>query len=223
MSNLLGSSIMRKVVMSLSGLFLIVFLGVHLTVNAFLLVSGDLYNEAAHFMVTNPFIKIMEPVLALGFVVHIVYSLVLTIQNYKARPVRYATVKQSSICSWESRNMFVLGGMIFAFIALHMAHFWFKIKITHEVASVAGTDMHDTYALVVELLSQPIYSVIYVIAAILLGFHLSHGFQSAFQSVGFSNDIWRKRLNVVSKVIAVVYALGYAIIPIYFVIKACMC
>ena len=222
MSNLLGSSIIKKVVMSLSGLFLVVFLGVHLTINAFLLVGSEMYNEAAHFMATNPMIKIMEPVLAIGFVVHILYSIVLTIQNRKARPVRYASVNQKGLCSWESRNMFILGAMVLAFLALHIAHFWYKIKITHEVASVPGTEVHDTYALVVALLNQPLYSTIYVIAAVLLGFHLSHGFQSAFQSIGFSNDIWRKRLNVVSKIIAVVYAFGYSIIPIYFVVKALM-
>ena len=119
MSKFQNSSIGKKLIMSLSGLFLIMFILVHLTVNLFLLVpffnpadAGAAYNVAAHFMATNPIIRIVEPVLGIGFLVHIIYASVLTLQNMKARPVAYAVVENSKSSKWASRSMFELGGLV---------------------------------------------------------------------------------------------------------------
>lgn len=224
MSGFMTSSIGKKVVMSLSGLFLIVFLLVHLTLNLFLIFDdkGELFNMGAHFMATNPLIKIMEPILALGFIIHMLWAGVLTLQNMKARPIKYSVVRQAGNCTWASRNMFILGGTILTFLVLHIFNFWWKMKITGEIGSteVAGVEMHDAYTLVAGLFKgSVIYCGIYMVGALFLALHLTHGFWSAFQSIGFSNDIWRKRLGFVSYFFAIVIGAGFAIIPLYFMIK----
>ena len=127
----LSASIGRKFLMSITGLFLIMFLLVHMAINLLLIFddSGDLYNMAAHFMATNPMIKVMEPVLAIGFIVHIIWSLIITLQNMRARPVGYNKTQQSVNSTWASRNMLILGAMLFVFMGLHLYHFWYKMKI----------------------------------------------------------------------------------------------
>ncbi|MGB5988130.1 MAG: succinate dehydrogenase cytochrome b subunit [Marinifilaceae bacterium] len=226
MSGFMTSSIGKKVVMSVSGLFLIVFLLVHLTLNLFLVFddSGDLFNMGAHFMGTNPLIKIMEPVLALGFIIHMIWAAVLTLQNMKARPIKYAVQKSSANSSWASRNMFILGGTVLTFLVLHIFNFYWKIKVSGspllEEVHVNGVAMENAYLLVSTLFKgSALYCVIYMLGAAFLGLHLTHGFWSAFQSVGFSNDAWRKRLGYVSYFFAIVIGLGFAIIPLYFMIK----
>lgn len=202
------SSIGKKVIMSLSGLFLILFLCVHLTVNLLLLVSPEAFNAGCDFMAL-PFIKVIEPILALGFIVHIIWASVLTIQNQKARPTKYSKRNQAQNCTWPSRNMYILGAFVLAFLALHIATVWFNFKFG---------DITDHYEFVSTILMQPVYGIIYIIAAILLGLHITHGFWSAFQTIGFSNDLWRKRLEYVAYFFACVFAVGFSIIPLYFMI-----
>lgn len=221
MSNFLSSSIGKKVIMSLSGLFLIAFLCVHLTLNLFLILdnSGELFNHGANFMATNPVIKIVEPILALGFIIHIIWASVLTLQNQKARPVKYAQRNQSQNATWASRNMYILGALVLVFLIIHLYNFWWNIKITGNLAHVVvdGVEMEDTYLLVSSLFKSSIaYCALYIIGAILLGLHLTHGFWSAFQSIGFSNQIWRKRLECLARILAVIIAVGFSIIPLYF-------
>ena len=225
MSNFLTSSIGKKVIMSLSGLFLISFLCVHLALNLLLIFdnSGALFNQGAHFMATNPLIKIVEPILALGFIIHIIWAAVLTLQNQKARPIGYARISQGINAPWASRNMFILGAMVFIFLAIHLYNFWWNIKFPSlgtplTAVMVGGVEMEDTYTLVASLFkSSIIYCLIYILGAIFVGLHLTHGFWSAFQSIGFCNDIWRKRLEYVAYFFAVVLAVGFSIIPLYFI------
>lgn len=222
MSNFLSSSIGKKVIMSLSGLFLIAFLCVHLTLNLFLIFdnSGELFNHGANFMATNPVIKVVEPILALGFLIHIIWASILTLQNQKARPVKYALRNQSQNATWASRNMYILGGLVLVFLIIHLYNFWWNIKVTGDLEAVVidGTEMENTYLLVSGLFkSSLIYCGLYIVGAILLGLHLTHGFWSAFQSIGFCNQIWRKRLEWLARVFAVIIAVGFSIIPLYFV------
>lgn len=221
MSKFLTSSIGKKVIMSLSGLFLIAFLCVHLTLNLFLIFDnqGELFNQGAYFMATNPVIKIAEPILALGFIIHIVWASILTLQNRKARPVGYAKSCQSCNATWASRNMYILGALILVFLVIHLYNFWWNIKITGTLSQVVvrGVEMEDTYKLVAGLFkSNIIYCIVYIIGSILLGLHLTHGFWSAFQSMGFSNDLWRKRLERLAYIFAIIFAVGFSIIPLYF-------
>ena len=226
MSNFLSASIGRKVFMSLTGLFLISFLFVHLTLNLFLIFddSGNLFNEAAHFMATNPFIRIMEPVLALGFIIHIIWSGWITLENMKARPQGYASGDQ--LLKWyaPSKNMFILGGMILIFLVLHIFDFYVKMRFTGDPlltkAMITGVEMDNAYALVSNLfIHYPLYDVIYVLSGIFVGLHITHGFWSAFQTIGLNNIKWMKRLKFLATLIGYVFAIGFSAIPIYFLIK----
>ena len=226
MSSFMNASIGRKVFMSITGLFLIVFLCVHLTLNLFLTFdeTGNLFNLAAHFMATNPLIKIMEPVLALGFIIHIIWSGWITLTNMKARPQSYNS--GDKLLSWwaPSKNMFILGGMVLVFLVLHLMHFYVKMKFTGdpllEEVTVNGVQMHNAYELVSDLfINYPLYDLFYVAGAILVGLHISHGFWSAFQSIGLSNSVWMKRLKFLAYFFAIVIAAGFAYIPLFFLIK----
>ena len=226
MSSFMNASIGRKVFMSITGLFLIVFLCVHLTLNLFLTFdeTGNLFNLAAHFMATNPLIKIMEPVLALGFIIHIIWSGWITLTNMKARPQSYNS--GDKLLSWwaPSKNMFILGGMVLVFLVLHLMHFYVKMKFTGdpllEEVTVNGVQMHNAYKLVSDLfINYPLYDLFYVAGAILVWLHISHGFWSAFQTIGLSNSVWMKRLKFLAYFFAIVIAAGFAYIPLFFLIK----
>lgn len=213
MSSLLSSSIGKKLIMSLSGLFLVLFILVHLILNSFLMFdsTGELFNAGAHFM-AMPIIKFgLQPVLFGGFIIHIIYAMILTIQNMKARPQKYASQNLGNSSSWSSRNMFVLGGLVLVFIVMHLMHFFVPIQIEGNVA--------DDYQLVKNLFTNGstglVYTMLYVVGAILLGMHLAHGFWSSFQSIGMSNSIWRARLEKVGYIYAIFVAVGFTIIPLY--------
>ncbi len=225
MSKFLTTSIGQKFLMSLTGLFLVMFIGVHLTVNLFLIFddSGELFNKGAHFMTTNPLVKIMEPLLGLGFMIHIIWSFYLEYQNYKARPVKYTVRKAGESSSWASRNMLVLGALVLVFLVMHLIDFFYVIKFKpHEMAKamVSGIEMEDTYTLVAGLFkTNVVYCILYVFGGILLGIHLSHGFWSAFQTLGLSNKNWLTRLQFIGKIYAFIIAIGFSVIPLYFLLK----
>lgn len=226
MSNFFTASIGRKFMMAASGLFLIFFLVVHLSINLLLIFddSGDLYNIGAHFMATNPAIKIIEPILALGFLIHIAWSIMITWQNWRARPVKYAKQDLSNASSWPSRNMFVLGAMIFVFLVIHLYNFYWKIKFVGdpllEHVMVRGDEMENTYLLISSLFKENVvYCLIYIVGGILLGLHVLHGVWSAFQTIGLNSKVWTVRLQWVARVVAFLFGFGFAIIPIYFLIK----
>lgn len=227
MAGFWSSSIGRKIVMSLSGLFLVLFVGLHMVLNFTMVISADAYNEAAHFMDTNIFIKIMEPILALGFIFHIIYAFILEIRNISSRGgfSRYSMAKRSHQSTWSSRNMIWLGIIILTFLTIHIINFFWKIKFSPDLATttINGVKMNDTYKLVSSLFTNPSfgvwYGILYLIGAIALGFHLHHAFWSAFQTIGWSNDIWRKRLTVLGDIYAVLIALGFSIVPLYFMFQ----
>lgn len=206
--------------MSVSGLFLISFLLVHLTLNSLILFdsSGELFNQGAHFMGTNPIIRIIEPVLAIGFILHIVYALILTIHNLYTRPVGYNKQNQSEASTWSSRNMFVLGTVILVFMVIHIANFFWKIKFTgHELLETGTVEgMENAYLLVTTFFIDWWWIVIvYVIGSVALGFHLYHAVWAAFQTLGWSNQRWRKRLSRLGLAVAVIIAGGFALIPLW--------
>lgn len=223
MSKFLLASIGRKFLMSITGLFLVMFIGVHLIVNLLLIFddSGELFNIGAHFMATNPAIRIMEPLLGLGFMIHILWSFVLEYQNWKARPIKYNKKSVAASSSWSSRNMLILGAMVLVFLVMHIIDFFWIIKFNPESLSVVeNTEMHNAYELVSNLFkSNVLYDLIYVLGAVLLGFHLSHGFWSAFQTLGLNNNNWMKRLKVLATIYAIIVAVGFSLIPLYFLIK----
>jgi len=221
MSKFLMTSIGRKFLMSITGLFLVMFIGVHLTINLLLIVdnSGELFNLGAEFMATNPLIKIMEPLLGLGFMIHIIWSFFLEYQNWKARPVKYESKKVGASSSWASRNMLVLGALVLVFLVMHIIHFFWVIKFAPHSMPKTPDGLEDTYTLVANLFkTSVVYCLFYIVGGVLLGIHLSHGFWSAFQTLGLSNKNWLKRLQVIGKIYAIVIAVGFSIIPLYFML-----
>ena len=231
MANLFSSSIGKKLIMSLSGSFLILFLLIHLIINSFLLLDGvfgfeegQMFNAGAHFMGTFPLIKVIEPILGLGFLIHIFYSIVLYFQNKKARGgVKYDSGNKTKDVEWSSKNMFVLGLVMFSFLVVHIANFYMKIKFgvgghpEEAVFPYLGTGMvhgEDAYTLVHTAFQNIALVIAYVVGSVALAFHLSHGFWSAFQTLGWNNQIWFNRLKVVGTVVAWVIGLGFAVIAI---------
>ena len=208
------SSIVRKFIMALSGLFLIIFLITHLVINSLTLASSkDLFNEAAHFMATNPIIYAMQYVLALGFIIHIGMGIKLTIQNKRARSQEYIYNKMSKNTDLSSRSMIVSGGLVIVFLALHLRDYFYQMKF---VGLPEGTTDYD---LVVNLFTNPYYTAVYVIAFIVLGIHLNHGFKSAFQSMGANHKKYNPLIKIVSTAYSIVIALGFSTIAIFHFIN----
>lgn len=216
MANIFSSSIGKKLIMSVSGLFLMVFLLLHLGINLAAVASESAYNAACHFMDTNILIQVMVPILALGFVVHIIYALYLTLSNRQARPVKYAVSTNTKASSWASRNMFVLGLVVLGLLAIHLSHFWAKMQLQHIVGGVAT---ENPYLEVKTALSNPVWAGVYVVWFWALWFHLCHGFWSALQTTGVSNQTWIPRLQVAARVFATLVAVGFTVIPLYFCIR----
>ena len=214
----LSSSLGRKLIMSLTGLFLISFLVVHLIGNLQLLKSdgGEAFNIYAKFMTTNPVIKTTSYLLYTGILVHVIYSIILTRLNRSARPVKYAYEKASTNSSWASRNMGILGAIVLVFLVIHMRSFWFEMKFGGEMPMVNydGVDYKNLYALVIAAFSKWWYSLIYVVSMVFLGYHLSHGFASAFQTLGLNHVKYTPFIKKVSVAFAILVPLLFAIQPI---------
>lgn len=209
MASFINSSIGKKLIMSLSGIFLIVFLLVHLGINLLLFVGEDVFNAAAEFMAENPIMFVMQHVLALGFIIHIIYALITSYLNMKARPVGYAVVKNSKTSSWESRNMLITGGLVFSFLVLHLINYFFKMKF-------GEVEIESDYVLVTELFKEWYFTAIYILSFILLYLHLNHAFQSAFQTLGLNNSKWLKRWKVIGTIYALIICLGFICIAACF-------
>ncbi|MDR2466919.1 MAG: succinate dehydrogenase cytochrome b subunit [Prevotellaceae bacterium] len=212
MSNIFSSSIGRKLVMSLSGFFLLVFLLVHVSVNLTALFSREAYEAACTFMDTNIIIQVMVPVLALGFAVHILYSIIITLKNRNARPVGYASGNNTEAASWGAKNMFVLGLIVIGFLGLHLSQFWAKMQLQHFL----GHEGANAYDLLAALFDKWYHCLMYIVWVVALYFHISHGFWSAFQTLGTSNSNWIPRLQCAAKIYALAITLGFVSIPVYF-------
>lgn len=213
MSWLIKSSIGRKFIQSISGLFLILFLLFHMSMNLVLLFNYETYNFLANEILgANWWAIVGTLVIALGFVVHILYAIILTLQNRKARGKDRYESKSKTAATWASKNMFVLGVFIFLFLILHLYQMWYQMQFK-ELFMIEGV-RHDGAQLVEEIFSQLWVVIVYVIAFIALWFHLIHGFWSALHSVGWNNDTWMKRLKVVGNVISTIIVLGFIIVPI---------
>ena len=214
MSGIFSSSIARKVVMALSALFLIIFLIIHVAVNITSLFSADLFNELSHFMGTNPLIQFaLQPVLIFGVVLHFVLGFVLEVQNRVSRNVSYVKYNGAAGANWMSRNMIVSGLVILAFLVLHFIDFWIP-EIKHKYIEVLPEDPGRYYHELQEKFLSPWRVGAYVVAFVLLALHLLHGFQSAFQSIGFNNK-YTGAVKWLGKLYAVVIPLLFIVIALY--------
>lgn len=208
MNKILFSAVSKKFVMALAGLFLLLFLPVHLGINLMLLREDpEPFNTAAHFMATFPLVKVVEIVLMLAILVHVIYGITLQIINWLKRPVGYA-VRNKSETSAFSRFMIWTGGAVLIFLIIHFFNFYF-IKL-----GLVEGDPENFYSLAWQLFNIPGYVILYWICFALLGLHLFHALQSAFQTLGLNNDFWTPVIKGLSLIYAIVVPLGFAVIPL---------
>jgi len=214
---LLGSSLARKYWMALTGLFLCLFLTVHLIGNLPILFGHqEDFNLYAQFMTTFPLIKVVSYGNMALLALHIVDGIVLTVQNRKARPEGYKSYKGSANASWASRSMALLGMLTLIFLIVHLKSFWFEMKFGHvPMMDIDGAQVKDLYTITTEAFHQTWYTLLYVICMIALGFHLSHGISSAFQSMGWSHPTHTPRVKLFGQAFAVLISFGFAIIPLF--------
>ncbi len=216
--NTLTSTIGRKVIMALTGLFLIMFLVVHLAGNLQLLQDdgGEAFNSYSYLMAHNPFIQLVSKGNFFFIFLHVFVSLTLYVRNKKARPIGYKVSAGNSNSTWSSRSMSLLGTLILMFLLFHLWFFWFDLKFG-EVAMVTieGIEMHNAYGLVAASYTVPGVVAFYVFSMIVLGFHLWHGFASAFQSLGLNHPKYNGIISGLGKFYAIVVPSLFALIPIY--------
>jgi len=218
MSNKTGflfSSLGKKVVMGATGLFLITFLLVHCFINALIFFNdgGLTFNIGAHFMATNWLIRTTELVLFFGLVLHIVQAAVLTRDNQKARPVAYSNPGGNVSSSWYSRSMGLLGTLLLMFLIIHLAHFWVKSRfIGIEAEDENGHE--NLYAIMQETFTQLWVVIVYVLAMVSLAYHLLHGFQSAFQTLGINHKKYTPLIKKVGVTFSILIPLIFALMPL---------
>lgn len=210
------SSIGKKLIAALTGLFLSAYLVVHVSGNLLLFKNdgGAAFNDYAEKLPNLLVIRIIEYVLFAGFIVHIVTGTYLWLLNRRARPARYKVNHPAANSSFFSRTMFLSGSIVFIFLVVHIKSFWYPARFqSHENFSM--------YDLVVNAFSNPAYSSFYFIAMVLLAFHLRHGFQSAFQTFGLRNLKYANLINWVGVVFWLFIPAAFAAMPVYFFYRSC--
>lgn len=218
--NFLTSSIGRKLVMSLTGLFLITFLFVHLIGNVQLLFGDDgvAFNTYAKFMTGNPLIKTVSLGLYFFIFLHAVQGILIWLQNKSAKGSKYAVSGKNT--SFASRNMGPLGMIILIFLVIHMYQFWLKMKMgSLTPITIDGTEMQNLYVQVVYVFSNEIFVIFYVLCMVAIAFHLAHGFQSAFQSLGLNHKKYTPFIKFLGLAYSILVPLGFALIPIVMYMK----
>ncbi|MCF0163766.1 MAG: succinate dehydrogenase cytochrome b subunit [Bacteroidales bacterium] len=206
MANIFTSSIGKKLIMSISGLFLILFLTLHMSLNLVSVFSPEAFEGCCEFMSLG-IVSIMVPVLAFGFLIHIIYAFILSLQNYRARGTqRYAVSNKAKTDSWSARNMLILGIIVVIGIALHLTDFWADMQLKDWMGKTPG----DPNTLLYATFGNVWVTVLYILWFAALWFHLTHGFWSAFQTIGWNNDKWLKRWKGIGCVVVTLLMLGFA-------------
>lgn len=225
-SAIFTSSVGKKFVMAVTGLFLISFLVIHVGLNLCIFAdlpifdendNGDMFNRAAHFMGSSWVIRAMEIVLFAGFIVHIIQGYAIELKNRSLRKQGYQVNLGERGSKWYSRSMALLGTLLLLFLIMHIAHFWVPSRITG-LEEIPGKDYHNLFQRMVDIFSEPIVVVLYVIGCISLAYHLIHGFQSAFRTLGVYNRRYIGLLHRLGIGFSVIVSLLFASMPvaIYF-------
>lgn len=221
MANIFSSSIGKKLIMSISGLFLILFLFIHALINGLSLISNEAFDAGCEFMAL-PFVTVMVPVLAAGFIIHIVYAFVLNLINYRARGnQRYAVANKAKTDDWAAANMLVLGFIVLGVLAFHLTHFWAKMQLPEMIGGHAEVGS----ALLVETFKSLWIVIIYIIWFAALWLHINHGFWSAFHTLGLNNNVWFCRLKVAGIIISSILCLVFVAVAVksYLVANSIIC
>jgi succinate dehydrogenase / fumarate reductase cytochrome b subunit len=210
--NAMSSTIGKKFLMALTGLFLISFLIVHCGINAMIFYNdgGATFTHWAHFMGTNPVIRTLEIILILGFLIHIIDACVLWRQNKNARPIAYQYIKHSDKVKWYSRSMTLLGTLILLFLVVHMSSF----RIPNRTNQFLKGEELPLYTMMLKKFQNPILVMIYLAGCISLFWHLLHGFRSAFQSLGLSHPRYDQAIAFLGISFSVIVSIIFAMMPI---------
>ena len=211
-SSMFKSSLGKKLVMGITGLFLISFLMVHCFLNSLIFINdgGETFNLGAEFMAKNWLIRAMEIVLFGGLLWHIIQAAILTRENKKARPVAYAASNPSANSKWYSRSMGLLGTILLIFLIIHLRHFWVVSRFTDEITSGRETLFNEMK----EVFSQLWVVILYCLAMVSLGYHLLHGFKSAFQTLGWNHVKYNSMIEKTGMIISIVLPVLFAAMPI---------
>ena len=208
-----NSSIGKKIVMAITGSLLIIFLIIHLIGNLTLYFGPDVFTAYVSTLEGfKPLVRFIEVVLALIFVLHILNGSLLWYENKQVRPAKYAVNAASKNSTVFSRTMFVSGSIVFIFLVVHLRTFWYIYNFRPNGATL--------YDIVIEWFAMPWYSILYVISMILLGYHLNHGFQSAFQTFGLNHKKYTPVIQKIGTLYAVIMAVGFGSFPVYFLIRS---
>ena len=222
---LCNSSIGRKVVMSVTGVALILFLTFHMSMNIAALFSGEAYNMICEFLGANWYALVATLGLAALAVIHIIYAFWLTMQNRKARGnERYAVTTRPAGVEWSSQNMLVLGIIIILGLLLHLFNFWYNMMFAELTGITVAHDPADGYAYIVDTFACPVYVVLYIVWLVALWFHLTHGFWSAMQTFGWNGKVWYCRWKVIGIAYSTLLCLGFLVVVLWFAAKGlCGC
>ena len=223
MGNLLTSTIGRKLIMSVSGLFLVLFLLFHMSMNLAAVFSTEAYNAICEFLGANWYALAGTLILAAGVVVHLVYATVLTLHNRSSRgSQRYAMTAEPEGVTWASRNLYVLGIIIVLGLLLHLYNFWYNMQFAEIIGNheLGPFPPADGAAYIAALFSSPVYCIIYLVWFAAIWFHLTHGFWSAFHTIGWDNQTWLPRLKRIANVVATIVFLCFALVVIVFYLRS---
>lgn len=223
-----NSSIGRKLVMSITGAFLVFFLLFHMSMNIVALISPEGYNAVCAFLGANWYALAGTVVLAAGVCIHFIYAFVLTARNLKARGnIRYEVTADQKDVDWASKNMLILGIIVILGLGLHLVNYWSKMQLVEimggEVNSL-GMSAADGYSLIAYTFSKLYFVIPYLIWLAALWLHLTHGIWSMFQSLGWANDTWYPRLKCFANIVATLVILGFmAVVVVFYVQSICPC
>ena len=216
---LINSSIGRKVVMSFSGVALILFLKFLLSFYVLAFFSGEAYNMICEFLGGNWYAVVATLALAFLVAVHIVYAFILTAQNRRARGnERYAVTTKPSKVEWASQNMLVLGLIVILGLLLHLFNFWYNMMFAELTGIAVAHDPADGFSYMKDVFSCPVYVVLYIVWLAAIWFHLSHGFWSAMQTFGWNGKVWFCRWKVISIVYSTILMLGFLVVVLAFAV-----
>ena len=211
---LMSSSIGRKILMALSGIFLVVFLTQHFLINITSVFSENLFNTLSHFMGNNPLVQfILQPILIIGVIFHFVMGFYLEILNSKSRKKNYSKYSGSSNASWISRNMIFSGGVILIFLVLHFIDFWIP-EMNYKYVEVLPEDPNRYFEELVHKFESPIRTLIYSLSFVFLALHLLHGFSSSFKTVGV-NSKYYDLIQKATFIFSITIPLGFVFIAIF--------
>lgn len=218
MSCIFQSSIGKKLIMSVSGILLVLFLLFHMSMNLVAAFSGEAYNAVCAFLGTNWYALAGTAVLAVGFLIHIVYAFILTLQNRRARGNdRYAVVDAPKGVEWSSQNMLALGIIVFLGLGLHLYHFWAHMMLAELAGCEYAIAPTDGTAWIAEFVGGNwLIAILYLVWFAAIWFHLTHGFWSMLQTIGWNNEIWLSRWKTVAVWYATIVVIGFAIVIIGF-------